>query len=68
MLRSAGRTDTGCCRDVNEDTFGLWKLVDDARMAAIIGQHPDPAAACAALIAAANAAGGPDNIVAVTDT
>ncbi len=46
-------------------TDGLWRLVDDARLTAIIGAHPDPDAACAALIDAANAAGGPDNATAV---
>jgi len=46
-------------------TDGLWKLVDDARLAAILGAHPDPAAACEALIDAANAAGGHDNATAV---
>ncbi len=46
-------------------TDGLWRLVDDARIAAIVGAHPDPAAACAALIDAANAAGGRDNATAV---
>jgi PPM family protein phosphatase len=46
-------------------TDGLWRLVDDARLTAIVGMHPDPAAACAALIDAANAAGGHDNATAV---
>lgn len=46
-------------------TDGLWRLVDDARLTAIMGVHPDPDAACAALIGAANAAGGHDNATAV---
>jgi protein phosphatase len=53
--RAAGRADVD----------GLWRLVDDARLAAILGAHPDPDAACAALIDAANAAGGFDNATAV---
>jgi protein phosphatase len=46
-------------------TDGLWKLVGDARITAILGVHPDPAAACAALIDAADAAGGHDNVAVV---
>jgi len=44
---------------------GLHGLVDDATLAAILTDYPDPAAACQALIDAANHAGGPDNITAV---
>jgi PPM family protein phosphatase len=44
---------------------GLHGLIDDATLAAILADHPDPAAACQALIDAANHAGGPDNITAV---
>ncbi len=44
---------------------GLHGLVDDATLAAILADYPDPAAACQALIDAANHAGGPDNITAV---
>ena len=46
-------------------TDGLHGVVDDASLAAILASHPDPAGACDALIAAANRAGGPDNITAV---
>jgi serine/threonine protein phosphatase PrpC/DNA-binding beta-propeller fold protein YncE len=44
---------------------GLHGLVDDATLAAILTDYPDPAAACQTLIDAANHAGGPDNITAV---
>jgi protein phosphatase len=44
---------------------GLHGLVDDATLAAILTDYPDPAAACQALIDAANRAGGPDNITAL---
>jgi serine/threonine protein phosphatase PrpC/sugar lactone lactonase YvrE len=44
---------------------GLHGLIDDATLATILADHPDPAAACQALIDAANHAGGPDNITAV---
>jgi serine/threonine protein phosphatase PrpC len=41
---------------------GLSSVVTDQRIAAILAEHPDPAEACAALVAEANAAGGPDNV------
>jgi len=41
---------------------GLWELVRDPAMAALIAGQADVAAACDALVAAANAAGGHDNI------
>jgi serine/threonine protein phosphatase PrpC len=41
---------------------GLSSVVTDARIAAILAEHPDPEEACAALVAEANAAGGPDNV------
>lgn len=44
---------------------GLWGLVPDDRIQALIRQSPNPQSACEALVAAANAAGGPDNITAV---
>ena len=44
---------------------GLWGLVPDEKMQTLIRQSPNPQAACEALVAAANAAGGPDNITAV---
>ncbi len=44
---------------------GLHGVVDDATLAAILTDYPDPAAACRALTDAANRAGGPDNITAV---
>jgi serine/threonine protein phosphatase PrpC len=43
-------------------TDGLWSMVDDAGIAALLGEQADPREACAALIDAANAAGGTDNI------
>ena len=44
---------------------GLWGLVPNDRIQALIRQAPSLQAACEALVAAANAAGGPDNITAV---
>lgn len=44
---------------------GQWEMVRDPHMAQIITDNPDPQQACAALIAAANQAGGDDNITAV---
>lgn len=44
---------------------GQWEMTHDPQMAALIQQHADPQAACQALIDAANAAGGEDNITSV---
>ena len=44
---------------------GLWGLVPDDRIQSIIRQSATPQAACEALVAAANDAGGPDNITAI---
>ncbi len=44
---------------------GLWGLVPNDRLQSIIRQAPNPQAACEALVAAANSAGGPDNITAL---
>jgi serine/threonine protein phosphatase PrpC len=44
---------------------GLWGLVPNERIQMLIRQAPSLQAACEALVAAANAAGGPDNITAV---
>ena len=44
---------------------GLWGLVPNDRIQALIRQASSLQAACEALVAAANAAGGPDNITAV---
>jgi protein phosphatase len=44
---------------------GQWEMTRDRKMAEIIAKHDDPQAACEALIAAANAAGGEDNITSV---
>jgi serine/threonine protein phosphatase PrpC len=41
---------------------GLSSVVLDTRIAAILTMNPDPAGACTALVAEANAAGGPDNV------
>lgn len=41
---------------------GLSSVVTDARIAAILGAHAQPKAACDALIAEANDGGGPDNV------
>ena len=44
---------------------GLWGLVPDDRILSIVRQSTSLQAGCEALVAAANAAGGPDNITAV---
>jgi protein phosphatase len=44
---------------------GQWEMTRDPQMAELITQHDDPQAACDALITAANAAGGEDNITSV---
>ncbi len=44
---------------------GLWGLVPDEKILRTVQQSHTPQAACEALVAAANAAGGPDNITAV---
>ncbi len=44
---------------------GLHGVIDDATLAAILADHPDPADACRVLIDAANRGGGPDNITVV---
>lgn len=46
-------------------TDGLYGLVMEKRMSRVLRKHPDPKAACAALIAEAKAAGGDDNITVV---
>jgi protein phosphatase len=46
-------------------TDGLTGMVDDARLLAILDETPEPAKACRRLIAAANDAGGKDNITAL---
>jgi protein phosphatase len=45
---------------------GLWGVVQDEEIQEIILQAGNPQQACEALVAAANAAGGPDNITCVT--
>jgi protein phosphatase len=44
---------------------GQWEMTHDPQMAEIIASNDDPQAACEALIAAGNAAGGDDNITSV---
>lgn len=44
---------------------GLHGVVDDASLAQILGVAPNPDAACAALVEAANNGGGPDNITTI---
>jgi protein phosphatase len=44
---------------------GQWEMTHDPQMTEIIAANADPQAACEALIAAGNAAGGDDNITSV---
>lgn len=44
---------------------GLSGQVRAARLAELTGEQPDPGALCTALVAAANASGGPDNITVI---
>lgn len=44
---------------------GLWGVVGDTEIFRIVTKNPDPSNACQQLVAAANAAGGPDNISAI---
>ena len=44
---------------------GLWNVVSDEEIFTIVTSSPNPQRACQNLVDAANAAGGPDNIVAV---
>jgi protein phosphatase len=44
---------------------GLWGVVADETLAAVLSEAPTPQAACERLVAAALEAGGPDNISAV---
>lgn len=44
---------------------GLWEMVRDAQIAALLAANPNPQLACDELLAAANAGGGEDNISAV---
>jgi protein phosphatase len=45
---------------------GLTDMLDDSRIAAILAEEADPERSCRRLIGEANAAGGKDNITAVT--
>jgi len=44
---------------------GLWEMVRPEELTEILASEPDPAKACARLIAAANGHGGEDNITAI---
>jgi PPM family protein phosphatase len=46
-------------------TDGLTSGLDDDQTTELLSRHMDPEPACLALIDAANAAGGPDNITVV---
>jgi protein phosphatase len=46
-------------------TDGLTDMLDDAHIASVLAEEPDPEAACRRLVARANEAGGRDNITAV---
>jgi protein phosphatase len=46
-------------------TDGLTDMVPDAQIAAVLAQHPDPAASCQRLVALANERGGRDNITVI---
>ena len=44
---------------------GLTEVVNDAALAQVLLEEPDPRAACDRLIQSANAGGGPDNVTAI---
>jgi serine/threonine protein phosphatase PrpC len=44
---------------------GLWGVIGDTAIREIVTKYPDPQEACDQLVAAANAASGPDNITVV---
>ena len=44
---------------------GLWEMVRDPDISAIVSRAPSPQAACDALVRAANAAGGEDNVTVI---
>jgi len=46
-------------------TDGLWEMLPDEEVARLVNAFPDPQEACDELIAAANSAGGEDNITAI---
>lgn len=46
-------------------TDGLWGMISDAEIAGLLHKHAEPNAACHALVEAANAYGGKDNITTV---
>jgi protein phosphatase len=46
-------------------TDGLWGMIPDAKIAGLLHAHAEPGAACRALVDAADAQGGKDNITAV---
>lgn len=46
-------------------TDGLWGMIEDAEIVNLVETAPSPHSACENLVAAANAAGGNDNITAV---
>ena len=46
-------------------TDGLWGMVPDGKLAELLRAHPQPQAACQALVEAANVQGGKDNITVV---
>jgi protein phosphatase len=49
-------------------TDGIWRVVDDGTIAALLRADRDPAVVCRALVDAAEDAGGPDNETAVVAT
>ncbi|MBI5244256.1 MAG: serine/threonine-protein phosphatase [Elusimicrobia bacterium] len=46
-------------------TDGLWGMLPDERIQAVLAEEPSPEAACQRLVAEANEAGGEDNITAM---
>ena len=60
-----------CCKKLRDGdrlllcTDGLTRMLPDAEIGALLSKSPEPAAACRALVEAAEAAGGEDNITAL---
>jgi protein phosphatase len=65
VAADAGRAPLGPGDTLLLATDGLHGALEDSAIADILARHAEPSAAARALVAAANAAGGPDNVAVV---